>query len=64
MTTSAEKGNVLEAAVAAIEGYILRTTPGLSQKTFLIESKKIINVGGVHHEIDIFETVHQILKAS
>lgn len=57
MTTPIEKGNALEAAVAAIEGHILRTAPGLSEKTFLIESKKIINVAGVHHEIDIFVTI-------
>jgi hypothetical protein len=47
VATRAEKGNALEAAVAAIEARILRTTPGLSEKTFLIESKKIINAGGV-----------------
>ena len=57
MVTPIEKGNALEAAVAAIESHILRTTPGLSEKTFLIENKKIINVGGVHHEIDIFVTI-------
>jgi hypothetical protein len=57
VTTPIEKGNALESAVAAIEAHILRTTPGLSEKTFLIESKKIINVGGVHHEIDIFVTI-------
>jgi len=57
VTTSTEKGNVLEAVVGAIEGYILRTNPGLSEKTFVIESKKVINVGGVHHEIDILVTI-------
>lgn len=57
METPAEKGNALEAAVAEIEALILRTTTGLSEKTFLIESRKIINVGGVHHEIDIFVTI-------
>ena len=29
VATPAEKGNALEAAVAAIESHILRTTPGL-----------------------------------
>jgi hypothetical protein len=57
MTTPAERGDALEAAVAAIETHILRTSPALREKTFLIESKKIINVGGVHHEIDIFVTI-------
>jgi hypothetical protein len=55
--TPHEKGNVLEAAVAAIEGCILATSPALRDKTFVIESKKIINVGDVHHEIDIFVTI-------
>jgi hypothetical protein len=57
MTNSSEKGNSLEAAVAAIERQILTTEPGLRENTFVIESKKIINVGGVHHEIDIFVSI-------
>ena len=57
MATSKEKGDSLEAVVAAIERHILSTTPALREKTFVIESKKIINVGGVHHEIDIFVTI-------
>jgi Restriction endonuclease len=56
VTTPWEKGNALEAAVAAIEHHILSTSPALREKTFLIESKKIVLVGGVHHEIDIFVT--------
>jgi hypothetical protein len=57
MATPVEKGNALEAAVAAIEAHILRTTPGLGENTFLIESKKTIKAGGVHHEIDVFVTI-------
>jgi hypothetical protein len=57
VTTTREKGNALENAVAAIEGLILGTSPALRERTFLIESKKIIQVGGVHHEIDIFVTI-------
>jgi hypothetical protein len=38
MATPLEKGNALEAAVAAIEAHILRTTPGPSEKTVVIES--------------------------
>jgi hypothetical protein len=57
MSTPLEKGNELESAVAAIESHILRSTSGFSEKTFLIETKKIINAGGVHHEIDIFVTI-------
>jgi hypothetical protein len=56
MTTPQEKGNALEAAVLAIEELILRTSPNVKEKTYRIESKKLINVGGVHHEIDLFVT--------
>lgn len=57
VTKSSEKGNALEEAVTAIEGHILNTSPALREKPFLIESKKIIAVEGVHHEIDIFVTI-------
>lgn len=57
MTTSFEKGNALEAAVAAIERQILGTSPALREKPFIIENKKIISVEGVRHEIDIFVTI-------
>jgi hypothetical protein len=58
VTTPKEKGNALEATVAAIEQHILGTSPALREKTFLIESKKIFTtVAGVHHEIDIFVTI-------
>jgi hypothetical protein len=56
MTTSQQKGNALEAAVVAIEELILTSSPNIKEKSYRIESKKIINVGGVHHEIDIFVT--------
>lgn len=57
MTTPTEKGDLLEIAVASIERLILSTSPALKEKTYVIETKKIINAGGVHHEIDIFVTV-------
>ncbi len=57
MATAKEKGNALELAVRAIEAAILRTSPMYNEKTFLIESKKIIRVGGVHHELDIWVQV-------
>lgn len=57
MRTPQEKGNALEAAVAAIEQHILAASPALREKTFVIEDKKIIHVGGVHHEIDVFVTI-------
>jgi hypothetical protein len=57
MCTPHEKGNALEQAVESIERYILNHSPSLKEKPFLIESKKIINVNGVRHEIDIFVTI-------
>jgi restriction endonuclease len=56
MTTPLQKGNALESAVLAIEQLILRTSPNVKEKTYRIESKKIINAVGVHHEIDLFVT--------
>jgi Restriction endonuclease len=53
---SQQKGDALEAAVEAIEGLILRSSPNVKDKSYLIESKKIITVDGVHHEIDLFVT--------
>src|SRR5260370_15194144 len=52
-----EKGRELERAVHAIEAVILESSPALREKPFLIETRKHIAVGGVHHEIDIFVTV-------
>jgi len=57
VATPTEKGNALETAVAVIERHILTRSPGLREDTFVIEGKKIIQVGGVHHEIDIFVTI-------
>jgi hypothetical protein len=57
VSTPSEIGNALESAVAAIEHHILNTSPSLREKTFLIESKKILLVDGVHHEIDVFVTI-------
>ena len=56
MDTPQQKGNALEEAVRAIEEMILRSSPNVKEKTYLIESKKLINVGGVRHEIDLFVT--------
>lgn len=57
MTNASDKGDALEAAVAAIERLVLATAPGLRERTFVIESKKVIQVAGVRHEIDIFVTI-------
>jgi hypothetical protein len=48
-----EKGDRLERAVRAIEETILRSSPNYSDRTFRFASKKIVLVGGVHHEIDV-----------
>ena len=52
-----EKGDSLENAVRAIERAILSRFPGYSEDTFTIESKKILRVAGVKHEIDVFVMV-------
>lgn len=57
MNTPFEIGNALEAAVRAIEEVILKNSPTLREDTFVIESKKIVAIDGVHHEIDLFVTV-------
>jgi hypothetical protein len=51
------KGRELENAVHAIEAVILQSSPTLHDKAFAIEARKLITVGGVRHEIDIFVTV-------
>jgi hypothetical protein len=51
------KGRALENAVHAIEAVILASSPALREQPFTIEARKIITVGSVHHEIDIFVTV-------
>lgn len=56
MPSSSEKGDALQRAVHAIEQHIIRTTPSLREKIFLLEEKKIVCVAGVHHEIDVFVT--------
>jgi hypothetical protein len=57
MTTPQEKGDALETAVAAIEELILRTSPAMVAKP-IIQKKKIIQVGGVRHEIDVHVTIN------
>ena len=55
--TPHDKGAALEVAVHAIESAILNARPGFNEKTFHIESNKIISVSGVRHEIDIWVSV-------
>jgi len=56
VTTPQEKGDALEDAVAAIESLILQTSPANAAKP-VIEKKKIIQVDGVRHEIDVYVTL-------
>lgn len=55
-TSAREKGDALEDAVHAIEDTILKTAPGFAEGTFRIESKRIVSLDGVRHEIDLFVT--------
>ena len=49
-----EKGDALEMAVTAIEHAILQEADNFRDKTFIIDAKKIVNVDGVRHEIDVW----------
>ncbi len=55
--TPQQKGNTLENAVRGIENLLLSLSPSLQKETYKIESKKIISVGEVRHEIDVFVSV-------
>jgi len=55
--TPQQKGDQLENAVRGIENLLLSLSPSLTQETYKIESKKIISVGEVRHEIDVFVSV-------
>jgi hypothetical protein len=54
MVTPIQKGKSLERAVRSVEAAILQAAPGYSEKTFTIESKKIVIVKGVRHEIHVW----------
>ena len=54
MRTNQQKGDVLEMAVHAIESTILALDTRFDQNNLLIDSKKIVVVNGVRHEIDIW----------
>lgn len=54
--TSRQKGDDLENAVRAIEDTILCAAPDYATGTFKIQGKRIFNVAGVRHEVDIFVT--------
>ena len=54
MAQSKDKGDVLETAVQHIENLILSTSPNLKERPFTIQSKKLLTVAGVRHEIDLY----------
>ena len=54
---SMEKGHALEKAVHAIEQVILESSPSYREQAFRIESRKIVRVDDVGHEIDLYVTV-------
>lgn len=56
LVTPKQKGDALEAVVAAIEGLILEASPSAKDKRHLIESKKIVTIGGVRNEVDLHVT--------
>jgi hypothetical protein len=56
-TTPRAKGDALEMAVIGIEHAILAEADDYVDKTFVIDSKKIVEVNGVHHEIDVWVQV-------
>jgi hypothetical protein len=57
--TSKETGNALETAVRAIEGAIIKSSPAFAEGTFEIEGNKVVSIGGVRHEVDVY--VHATL---
>lgn len=52
--TATKKGDKLEKAVELIERFILETNPSLEKSTFTIETKKVIVVDDIKHEIDLY----------
>lgn len=60
MTSSQSKGKNLEEAIKQIETAILKSDPSLKEGAFRIEPRKIIQVAGVHHEIDIYVTITHV----
>ncbi|SRR5258708_17675058 len=51
------KGDALEKAVQLLEAFILGTNPATKDAIVTIEPKKIVDVNGVKHEIDIYITI-------
>ena len=53
-TTPFKKGKSLENAVRIIEEAILRKSPMYKENSFRIETRKIVIIAGIRHEIDIY----------
>jgi len=56
--SSRDKGQSLEYAVRRIEESILAHNPSFAGANTTIEQNKIVNVGGSHHEIDLWMVLH------
>jgi Restriction endonuclease len=54
MSESQNKGDLLEKAVQTIEKMILSTNPSLQGINYSVETKKILTIHGVKHEVDVF----------
>jgi len=54
MTDVNLKGKQLEDAIGLIEKLILSSNPSLKEDNFEIETRKIIKIHGVRHEIDVY----------
>lgn len=58
MSKPRNKGYLFEAIVREIEQFVLRRSPALREPAYNIETRKIILVDGVHHEIDVYVTIN------
>ncbi len=54
MGDNQDKGKLLEHIVEAIERFILQRNPGMQYFDIKIQSRKILSVAGVKHEIDLY----------
>lgn len=52
------KGLALETAVKFIQQTILETDPAMKGTKFSIETRKIVSIAGVRHELDVFIKTH------
>jgi hypothetical protein len=57
LTKAQIKGNTLEVALHYLERTFLYNNPAMKEADITIETKKIVIVKGVKHEIDLFITI-------